>query len=78
MRSALAGVHIGDVSRGRVVGAGPFVRESRVAGRLVKTQELLSLPKEVIPLAVVALGYPAEKPGPVDRFDASRIHKNRW
>ena len=49
-----------------------------IGERVVKTQELLGLPKEVIPLAVVALGYPAEKPGPVDRFDASRVHKNRW
>ena len=46
--------------------------------RVVKTQELLGLPKEVVPLAIVALGYPAEKKGTAERFDKSRIHKNKW
>jgi len=46
--------------------------------RVARTRELLGLPREVIPLAIVALGYPAEEKGPADRFDASRIHRNRW
>jgi nitroreductase len=46
--------------------------------RVTKTKELLALPEEVIPLAIIALGYPAEKKEPSDRFDASRIHKNGW
>jgi len=46
--------------------------------RVRKTQQLLNLPDEVIPLAVIALGHPAEEKGPVDRFDASRIHRNGW
>ena len=46
--------------------------------RVEKTKELLGLPEEVIPLAIVALGYPAERKPPADRFDASRIHTNRW
>ena len=49
-----------------------------IENRVTKTQELLQLPKEVIPLAIVALGYPAEKKEPADRFDASRIHRNCW
>jgi len=43
-----------------------------------KTRELLSLPAGVIPLAIVALGHPAEPKRPNDRFDAGRVHRNRW
>ena len=46
--------------------------------RVAKTQELLGLPSHVIPLAVVALGYPAEAKGPTDRYDPTRVHRNRW
>jgi nitroreductase len=41
-------------------------------------KDVLELPDHVIPLAVVALGYPAEDKQPVDRFDPVRIHRNRW
>jgi nitroreductase len=49
-----------------------------VSDRVVKTQELLALPKSVVPLAIVALGYPAEKKGAVDRYDPSRVRRNTW
>jgi nitroreductase len=48
--------------------------EERVAGM----RDLLRLPENVIPLALVPLGYPAEQPRPVDRFDPSRVHLNGW
>jgi nitroreductase len=43
-----------------------------------KMQALLGLPGEVIPLAVIAIGYPAQRIGPEDRFDPHRVHLNRW
>jgi len=46
--------------------------------RVVKTQELLKLPGEVIPLGIAALGYPAEEKEPADRFNAERVHRNRY
>jgi nitroreductase len=49
-----------------------------LSDRVAKTQELLGLPSHVIPLAIVAVGHPAEKKGPEDRFQASRVHRNRW
>lgn len=49
-----------------------------IEDRVAKTQELLGLPSHVIPLAVVALGCPAEEKGPVDRYDPARVHCNRW
>lgn len=53
---------------------GVYPREERVAS----IQALLGLPDNVIPLSVVPIGYPAEHPGPADRFDPGRIHLERW
>jgi nitroreductase len=41
-------------------------------------QGLLGLPSQVIPLAVVAVGYPAERKPTEDRFNPARVHRNRW
>lgn len=49
-----------------------------VMDRVAKIQELLSLPPQVTPLAIVAVGHPAERKAPEDRFQASRVHRNRW
>lgn len=51
-----------------------YPMEDRVAGM----RKLLGLPEHIIPLALVPVGYPAEHPGPADRFDATRVHKDRW
>ena len=48
--------------------------EDRVAGM----RNLLGLPEHIIPLSLIPVGFPAEQPGRADRFDASRVHKDRW
>lgn len=48
--------------------------EDRVAGM----RKLIGLPEEVIPLALVPIGYPAERPSPADRFLQDRVHRDRW
>jgi nitroreductase len=53
---------------------GVYPLEDRVKG----LGNLLSLPDTVTPLAVVSIGCPAIEQGAVDRFDANRIHRNRW
>ena len=53
---------------------GLFPREGRVAGM----RKLLQLPSHIIPFAVVSLGYPAESKSKEDRYDTSRIHRNKW
>ncbi len=53
---------------------GVYPVEERVAG--VRT--LLGLPEHVVPLGIVSIGYPAENPGPADRYDRDRIHLERW
>lgn len=53
---------------------GIFPDSDRVSGM----QLLLSLPPDVRPVSLVALGYPAVKPEPIDRFNVSRVHYNQW
>lgn len=53
---------------------GIFPREQRVDG----LRQLLNLPETILPISLVALGYPAEHPGRVVRFRRERIHRNGW
>lgn len=46
--------------------------------RVKELKELLNMPENIIPLCIISIGYPAETKEPADRFDATRIHKNRW
>jgi hypothetical protein len=39
---------------------------------------LLDLPAQVVPFSLIPLGFPAEEKKAGDRFDASRVHENRW
>ena len=49
-----------------------------IEDRVKATKELLGLPENVIPLAIISLGYPAENKAPADRFNPSRVHINKW
>ncbi len=46
--------------------------------RVKPVQNLLGLPETVIPLSIIALGYPTEIKTPNDRFNAKRIHRDKW
>lgn len=46
--------------------------------RVKPVQALLGLPETVIPLCIVALGYPTDSKAPVDRFNAARVHRDKW
>jgi nitroreductase len=41
-------------------------------------QEVLGLPDRIQPLAVIAIGHPAEEKPPADRFDPALVRKNHW
>lgn len=49
-----------------------------VSGRVAFISDLLHLPDEIIPLAVVPVGVPAAKNEPKDKWDASKIHNDKW
>lgn len=53
---------------------GIYPMQERVEGM----KKLLMLPENIMPLALVPLGYPAEHKTSADRFDEARIRYNRW
>ena len=46
--------------------------------RVMNFEKLFSLPENIVPFSLVPIGFPAEEKQPLERFDASRIHENRW
>jgi nitroreductase len=41
-------------------------------------KQLLALPTQIVPVAVVALGYPGEQPAPRTRFNPDHVRFERW
>ena len=46
--------------------------------RVAKVQKMLNMPENVMPVAVLPIGYPGETKDPADRFDKSRVHSEQW
>lgn len=53
---------------------GVHPREDRIA----HLRDLFELPENILPIGVVAAGYPAEHPAPRTRFAEARVHRERW
>jgi nitroreductase len=53
---------------------GVHPREDRIA----HLRNLLGLPEGVLPMAVIAVGWPAETKPARTRFDAAKVHQGRW
>jgi nitroreductase len=53
---------------------GVYPIEERMNG----LRTLLALPPNIIPLSIVVLGHPGETKPPAGRFDAGRVHRNKW
>ena len=56
------------------VWVGVYPKEDRVE----RMRALLGLPQHVVPMALVPLGYPAERIPPEERYDPARVHRNGW
>lgn len=46
--------------------------------RIAKVKEMFNLPLGVEPLCIIAIGHPAVKKPPEERFEPHKIHWNRW
>jgi nitroreductase len=44
----------------------------------VSFQTWLGLPLNIIPFAIIPIGYPTETKPAMDRFDSGRVHVNKW
>ena len=56
------------------VWTGSYPREDRVEG----FRALLDIPENVVPMAFLVVGHPAEPQERADRFLADRVHENSW
>jgi nitroreductase len=46
--------------------------------RIRHVREVLGVPAEVVPVSVVALGWPAETPPPRTRYAEAAVHRETW
>ncbi len=53
---------------------GIYPREERIK----ETARLYGLPGSVLPIAMVAVGRPAEEKDPAQRYDPAKIHEEHW
>ncbi len=40
--------------------------------------EVVQLPENILPVGMIAIGYPSEEKEMIDRFDESRVHLESW
>lgn len=53
---------------------GVYPKEDRVKG----VSALFELPEHILPVSIIALGYPNERPKQPDRFNPKRVHFDKW
>ena len=53
---------------------GMHPRNDRIDG----IRNIFSLPENIIPMCGIALGWPAEQPGPRTRYNPDRVHLEKW
>ncbi|MCC8039143.1 MAG: nitroreductase family protein [Bacteroidales bacterium] len=49
-----------------------------IAERVSAVSEAVGLPDDIVPLCVVAMGYPSGPAEPKDKWDPAKVHYNRW
>jgi nitroreductase len=56
------------------VWVGVYPNEQRVEA----LRHMFNMPETVVPFAIMPIGHPAERKPREDRYEAARIHKNKW
>lgn len=56
------------------VWTGVYSYEDRVRA----VRNVLGLPRHVVPLNVIPIGYPAENPAPKQKWDPAKVRRNGW
>lgn len=56
------------------VWVGVYPNEQRVES----FRKLLAIPEQIMPMSLIPIGYPAEHKQPSERYDAAKIHYNKW
>ena len=56
------------------VWTGVYSYEDRVRA----VRNVLGLPRHVVPLNVIPIGYPAENPAPKQKWDSAKVRRNGW
>lgn len=49
-----------------------------VEDRVIGIRKLLGIPEHVIPFSLISIGYPAEQKPRANRYDDSRVHRDKW
>ena len=57
---------------------GVWTAANPYADRVKHVKTVLNIPQEVIPLNVIAIGVPAGKDMPKDKYKKEKIHWERW
>ncbi len=53
---------------------GVYPREARMND----IRQFLSLPHHIVPISLIAIGWPAEEKSQPERFEEGKVHYNRW
>ena len=53
---------------------GVYPIDERIAG----IRKLLGMPENIMPLSIIVVGHPGETKPPANRFNAERVHRNKW
>jgi nitroreductase len=46
--------------------------------RMDPVRDVLGIPKEIVPVALIAVGHPAEEKEPRTQYEEGRVHRERW
>jgi nitroreductase len=46
--------------------------------RVKPIEKMFSLPENIVPVALISIGYPNENKDAPDRYEPAKVHKNRW